>query len=282
MSALLDLTTSQFASAGTNPERVRHHLRDHPLLSVESVATLADRLPAHSVEHNVAKGIGAVVPGGAAPVLERSPGEVARGIEHNGCWMVLKNIEQDPQYSQLLNAALDEVAPLLPGGAAAMRSRHGFLFLSAPGSVTPAHVDPEHNFLLQVRGTKTMHVGRFATPDDEQRELERSFGNGHRNMSYVPADMTAYALDPGDGLYVPVGAPHWVANGPTVSVSLSITWRTAETLHAGRVHAFNDALRRAGRTPRRLGDRPAVDRVKALSMQAYFKGTDGVKRARSR
>ena len=47
-----------------------------------------------------------------------------------------------------------------------MTEREGFIFLSAPGSTTPAHTDPEHNFLLQVRGPKEMNVGAFPDPSD--------------------------------------------------------------------------------------------------------------------
>lgn len=279
---LLEIDRADFAKDGRSPQRVQHQLSDHPLLSVESVAQLADRLPAHRVEHNVAKGIGTVVPGGAAPVLREKPGDVARGIETNGCWMVLKNIETDPAYGELLNAALDEVAPHLPGGAADMLNRQGYLFLSAPDSVTPAHVDPEHNFLLQIRGTKTMHVGAFPDEDAEQRELERSFGAGHRNMDYVPDDMTPYLLNPGEGIFVPVGAPHWVQNGPTVSVSLSITWRSADAYRTELAHAFNDRLRRLGRTPRRPGQNPQVDQAKALAMRVHGKAHFQLTRLRSR
>jgi len=282
MPALLDIERTDFVSDGSTPQEVHHHLADHPLLSVEEVARLADRLTPDKVEHNVAKGIGNVVPGGAAPVLEQSPGDVARGIETNGCWMVLKNIERDPQYAKLLNDALDEVAPMLPGGADAMLLRQGFLFLSAPGSITPTHVDPEHNFLLQIRGRKTMNVGSFPDAQSEQLELERSYGHGHRNMEYVPENMTPYVLDPGDGVYVPVGAPHWVQNGDTVSVSLSITWRSEDALRVERVHALNDRLRRLGLTPKAPGANLKVDTAKAQAMRVFGKVQQVVEERRAR
>ena len=42
--------------------------------------------------------------------------------------------------------------------ARARAGLEGFIFVSSPGSVTPYHIDPERNFLLQVRGNKTMHM----------------------------------------------------------------------------------------------------------------------------
>jgi hypothetical protein len=282
MPELLDLQQTDFASDGSTPQEVRHHLTEHPLLSVEAVARLADRLPTNQVEHNVAQGIGNVTPGGATPVLEQSPGDVARGIETNGCWMVLKNIERDPDYAKLVDEALNEVALMLPGGPDAMLRRQGYLFLSAPGSITPTHIDPEHNFLLQIRGRKTMNIGTFADARSEQLELERSFGVGHRNMDYVPAAMTPFVMDPGDGVYVPVAAPHWVQNGDTVSVSLSITWRTEVALRAERVHAFNDRLRRRGLEPKAPGGNPKVDRAKAQVTRVLLKAEQASGELRAR
>ena len=37
---------------------------------------------------------------------------------------------------------------------------------------------------------------------------------------------TVFSLHPGEGLHFPVGAPHWVKNGPEVSVSFSATFRS--------------------------------------------------------
>jgi hypothetical protein len=270
MSRLLDIDTGEFARRyGGGPMAIRHSLGDHRLLTVEAVAELADDLPAGKVEHN-AGALPSVLPGGEAPRSELSPGEIARGIERNGQWMVLKNIELSPAYRQLLDETLDEVAPLVEGreGEGGMTRREGFIFLSAPGSVTPSHLDPEHNFLLQVRGTKDMHVGRFASPEHEQRELERYYHGGHRNIDRLPDTAETYHLSPGDGVYVPVHAPHWVANGPHASVSLSITWYTPAVEQAGRVHAFNGRLRRLRLAPRPPGRRPGADRGKALAQRS--------------
>lgn len=262
MKSLLELGPEPLTADA--PARIRHHLAGHELLTVDALADLADALPPGSVEHNSGR-IPALMPDGEAPRLDASPGEVAKGIETNGSWMVLKNIEQAQAYDELLRAPLDELAGHLPREAAEMFRREGFVFLSAPGSVTPAHVDPEHNFLLQVRGTKTMHLGRFGDARSEQLELERHYGGGHRNMPAMFEDPVAHELTPGDGLYVPVNAPHWVQNGADVSVSLSITWRTPATDRLQRLHAFNARARRAGLSPRRPGERPRTDLAKAFA-----------------
>ena len=233
---LLDIDLDRFAEAvGRTSVGVRHNLAGHDLLTVEALAVLADALPAASVEHNVAD-VPVVAASGEVEVIERRPGEIAREIASNGCWMVLKNVEQQPEYRALLDACLDEVAPLFGGREGGMEQREAFVFLSSPNAVTPSHVDPEHNFLLQVRGTKHMNVGRFADPAVEQRELERIYLGGHRNIEQEPDDYETFTLEPGDGVYVRPDAPHFVLNGPAPSVSLSITWRTPVTRRTARVH----------------------------------------------
>ena len=258
-----DRLTSNFAE---NPFEVRHRLTEHDLLTVESLAVLADALPAESIEQNRGD-VSAIVADGRAEAVDSTPGEIARGIETNGAWMVLKNIEQVPAYHSLLDELLDEVAPLVAGREGGMNLREGFAFLSAPNSTTPAHTDPEHNFLLQIRGTKHMNIGRFRDPAVEQKQVEKML-TVHRNMDRLPEDPTDYHLHPGQGVYVPPNAPHWVENGPDPSVSLSITFRTPVTERAHNVHGVNLRLRKLGINPRPPGQHLATDRVKVAALKA--------------
>jgi hypothetical protein len=234
---------------------------------VESIARLAERLPEDRVEHNIAN-LPKVIDPNAVQRSDEPVGEIARGIETNGCWMVLKNIESDPEYKRLLDDSLDEVAPYVrrDGG---MTEREGFIFLSAPGSMTPSHTDPEHNFLMQIRGTKEMNVGCFPDPETEQLVLEHALGgSGHRNVDWEPHDPVRFDLRPGDGVYVHPHAPHWVQNGQQVSVSLSVTFATLESEDRRRIHSMNARLRRLGLSPAPPGHRPRLDRRKAACSRA--------------
>ncbi len=261
MTKLLEIDSDGFDEHFANePFAVRHHLAGHDLLTVERVAQLADALPESSVEHNLGN-VDKIVPGGEAPRIDATPGEVARGIETNGCWMVLKNIEQDPAYKALLDQTLDEVAAWSDreGG---QTLREGYIFLTAPNSMTPAHVDPEHNFLLQIRGDKVMHTGDF--PDDEVKgaTLEAFHSGAHRNLDWEPVNHRPFPLDPGAGVYMPVAKPHWVTSGPEVSVSLSITFRTPATERAARLWRTNQRLRKLRIAPKAPGASHRSDRVK--------------------
>jgi len=125
MTAVLQIDPAGFqAHFARSPYAVRHTLADHPLLALERVARLADALPPEQVEHNLGQ-VPELLPGGEAPRLNASPGEVARGIHDNGCWMVLKYVETDPEYRRLLHETLDEVAPLVSDREGPMRRREG-------------------------------------------------------------------------------------------------------------------------------------------------------------
>jgi hypothetical protein len=244
-----------------------HGLADHPLLRLEALVALAGRLDPATVEYNRGD-----LPVGVDPAAAIGNGlsiaDTIRGIEDNGSWMVLKFVERDPAYRALLDSALDELLPIVTPRTGQMLKREGFVFVSSPNSVTPFHFDPEHNILMQIRGTKTMTV--FPADDDSivsGAEHERFHMGGHRNTPWkdaFAAKGTAHALTPGDAIYVPVKAPHWVKNGPEVAISLSVTWRSEWSFAEADARGMNHVLRRLGLRPRAPGRWPARNRAKAL------------------
>jgi hypothetical protein len=231
---------------------LHHNLPDHPLLAIEALAQLSESLPASEVEYNPGD-----VPIGIrpedVPSNGLSIGETIRTIDKNGSWAVLKNVENVAAYRNLLMDLLGELKPVVEPRTGAMLTPQGFIFISSPGSITPFHFDPEHNILLQLRGTKVMNVWpsgdeRFAS----RREHERYHTGGHRNL---PWDETyregaqQVPLGAGDAVLMPVMAPHFVANGDAPSISLSITWRSEWSYRESEAHAANAALRRMGLDP---------------------------------
>lgn len=269
MTSHLTVDAAAFAAAfGQTSIAVAHDLVGHDLFTLDGLAQLADRLPARSVEHNIGN-LPTVVGEDSEGVesLDLSPGEIVRTIEANRSWMVLKNVEQDPAYGALLGECLEQVRALSEPEGGMMR-QEGFVFISAPDSMTPSHVDPEHNFLLQLKGSKEMHVGRFDDPTVEALQLERVYLGGHRNLNQEPDSAHCYTLHPGDGVYVRPDAPHFVQNGPDPSVSFSITWRTPATARASRVHRTNGRMRRLRLSPAPPGRSEPRDRVKAVASSA--------------
>lgn len=260
--------------AAVYPERpslLSHQLTDHPLLSLEALAELATRIRPVDAEYNRGD-----VPIGLDPALTPANGlsvaETIRGIEHCGSWMVLKFVEQDPLYRALLAETLAEIAPLVAPATGAMLKQEAFVFISSPGSVTPFHFDPEHNILLQIRGAKTMTVYPAGDEAFAVGAAHEAFhAGGHRNLPWrddFAGAGEAFALAPGEAVYVPVKAPHWVQNGPEVSISFSVTWRSEWSYREEYARRMNALLRRAGLRPGAPGRYPHQNHVKSLGYRA--------------
>ncbi len=257
------------------PARLNHQLKDHPLLSIERLVALARALPPTLVEYNSGE-----LPIGQdpaeTPMNGLSPEETVRRIAENKSWIVLKNIEQDEEYAALLEQCLGEIIPAARAATGAMHKREGFIFVSSPGSVTPFHMDPEHNILMQVRGAKTFNIfppDASAIVSDEGHEAFHKPG-GHRNLPYkeeFSGLARAVELTPGDALYVPVKSPHWVKAGPEVSVSLSITWRSAASHREALLRRANGWLRSKGMSPPPAGAARLRDKAVVLAARAVMK-----------
>lgn len=265
------------AFAAAYPDRaapLRHGLAGHELLTLEALAGLAERMPAASVEYNLGK-LPLGVRAEDTPSNGLTLGETIRTIETNGSWAVLKNVERDADYGALLDRALAELAPLVERETGPMLHREAFIFLSSPGSVTPFHMDPEHNILLQIRGEKVMTV--FPAGDEElvpAVQSEAFHAGGHRNLDWRDGFRErgmAVTLLPGDAIHVPVKAPHFVENGPVVSVSLSVTWRSERSVAEGELHSLNALLRRRGLPVGRIGARPEAQGARRIAYRIMRK-----------
>lgn len=268
----LQIDTDAFrGSFDRRPFLIGHDLTNHPLFGISRLMRLCRSLPETSVEYNA----------GNIPICvdpKRTPGnglsaeETIRRIAECKSWLVLKYVEQEPEYRALLYRCLAEIArhfePVRPGICLAQ----GFIFIVSPGAVTPYHMDPEHNFLLQIRGGKRIHL--FDGHDRSilsEEELEQFYCGAHRNLAYpVDFERTGWTFDlsPGFGLHFPVTAPHYVRNGAEVSVSFSITFRTPDLKRRRLVHICNAFLRGRGFRPLPAGMHPRHDFLKYLTFGA--------------
>jgi hypothetical protein len=252
------------------PHRLRHSLNHHPLLEIAALAQLAEQLPLTSVEYN--RGDLPIGIDGKPGATGLSIGETIRKVAEANSWAVLKNIEQAPAYRALLFDLLGELKPEIEARTGPMLTPQGFVFISSPNAVTPYHFDPEHNILLQIAGSKVMTQfpagdARFA-PD----ELHESYHTGGpRELVWDDAFLIhgwEFALAPGQAVYVPVMAPHFVRNGPESSVSLSITWRSQWSYRESDARAFNHWLRARGHRPPAPGRWPQQNRLRANAFRA--------------
>jgi hypothetical protein len=255
---------------------VRHQLCDHPLFDMKRLLALAKYLPDKYVRIN----------NGFAPVHatpDQIPGrslsieESFERLAETDTRIMLKKIELEPDYRALVHACIDEIVALGHPSMQGIWYRVGYVFISAPNQTTPYHMDPEINFLLQIRGNKTF----FVLPGDDrsilsEEALEEFYSGRHHSLEFddawrekaVPFDMA-----PGSGVHIPVTHPHWVTTPNEVSISLALTVQTHETQRRGMIYAVNDRLRQWGVLPTPFGQSPLRDLVKYHG----FRFTSGVK-----
>ena len=255
------------------PHKLQHSLDRHALLTLDALAALAGRIPDASIEYNR----------GDLPIgIDGKPGATGLSIEDTirriaeaNSWAVLKNIEQDPQYRQLLLGLLGEIRPQIESKTGAMLRPQGFIFISSPNAVTPYHFDPEHNILLQITGSKVMTqfpAGDAAYAPDEVHETYHS--GGARELTWSDGLMrgaSEFPLHPGEAVFVPVMAPHFVRVGPESSISLSITWRSDWSFEEADARGFNRLMRNAGIEPRAPRRWPSGNKAKAYAYRVLRK-----------
>ena len=260
---LVDIDAAAFAAAFARRSiPVSHSLAEHPLFTVDAIAELADRLPAKSVRRvqgDLPLNSGYQwVDVGVGP-----PSESVRDVERSGVRVSLRDIQQDPEYAELIDECLDPVAELVAEREGGMSRRAGYLFISCPASTTPMHFDVEHSFLLQVKGVKHVSVAAFEdNPDMRHREHDRWMDGEESDFEAMQRQAVTTRIEPGLGVYLPSFVPHWVSTEAGVSISFSIPFHTPYAERGEAVATVNKQLRRIHLSPRPLGDSERVDSMK--------------------
>jgi hypothetical protein len=235
---------------------LRHHLADAPEFSLPRLVQLARDTQATRPD-DVYLDIGVDDVGKRWDEAARSAlpvDELIRRIEEEQAWIVLFRAEQDPAYARLLNGVLSEVMQLTGREIErTIKKKEVILFVTSPNRLTTYHIDRECNFLLQIQGSKEIHV--FDRDDREvlpEAEVERFWTVDHNAPRYRPEYQhraERIMLEPGIGLHIPINAPHWLQNGNNVSVSASFNFQFRDDVRAN-LYRGNYYLRRVGLKPR--------------------------------
>ena len=163
------------------------------------------------------------------------------------------------------------------------------MFISAPPSVTPFHIDRENNFWLQIMGRKTMNVW-----DHTDREVVRAadvdqfiVSGSLDNVRLKDGDLERsheFDVGPGNGVYFPCTSPHstrcgtdWVTPGDGISISIGVVFYTAHTRFLAHAHAWNMFLRSFGLSPDDVGKSGFIDRVKYLGGRGLVLGRNAIR-----
>jgi hypothetical protein len=249
-----------------HPFELRHRLGSHPLFELprlmQLVRTLADKPDEIYFD---AGDVGVDQRWDQVPLPHMTVVDALDRIEKSGAWIIVRHSERDPEYASLLRECIEEFEertgfPI----RREMLVMHAIIFISSPLRVTPYHIDRECNFILQIRGHKTISI--FDRNDREvlpEHELERYWAvdnNAAIYKSQYQDRARVYELGPGDGVHVPVNCPHWVKNGDGISVTLSVNFWFRDRSRSD-VYRANYFLRRLGFRPRPPGS-PLRDAIK--------------------
>jgi hypothetical protein len=275
-----DSSAHQLFAAGFNqkPFVFQHDLHAHPLLGMPALRALAAKMAKSESPRGYVK----------LPEFPRdlrwgssefqSAVKVAfENIETSKMRMKLSRIHSEPEYAEILAQCSQELSELTSVDLSRQFREHlATLFIASPNEITHFHVDSEANFLLQIYGTKTVYI--FDGNDRELlewRELEE-YWHGHGGIELreeFKSCARIFELRPGLGVHNPVNFPHWVQNGPTSSIALSLGFEPVKS--PVDVLQINHYLRKLGITPTPPGQSDHLDRAKS----AVVSGARSIKRA---
>jgi hypothetical protein len=260
-----------------------HHLSEQERFSLESIRALARRLPR---KYHFSGAI-ALAKGWSQPdAKQRTFEDTLDHLEESQGWIILKKLQADPEYANLVPQCLSEVEQLADQRLEPLiESSAMSLILTSPHQVTPYHIDADCNFLFQIQGCKTFYVfnglDRSVLPEQEEERFWSGDQNAAQYREENQAKAWTFALEPGNGVHVPVIYPHWVKNADNISISLSINFRFHGRLR-GNTLRMNHFLRGLGLQPRPFGQSRLVDSSKAMLIGVPRAGIHLIRRFRDR
>jgi hypothetical protein len=251
---------------------VSHRLSSHPLFQLPKLLELAERT-VKSRPEDLYFDMGKVQTGqrwDQIPEAGFSAVDAMQQLESSDAWFLFKHAQRDPEYKELFDRGLREIKDIAGRHLdASIRQQDILIFVTSPKRVTPYHIDRECNFLLQISGTKTLHV--FDRDDRDilpEEEIERFWAVDNNAPVYKPeyqGRAISYKMMPGSGVHIPVNFPHWVQNDDNISVSLSVNFQFLDSMRAN-LYRSNYYLRKLGLKPSRPGQRSTRDAAKSFAM----------------
>jgi hypothetical protein len=271
---LLEIDQKVFTSRfNREPFSLKHRLCGEPLLGIKNITELTRSLQIHPGELYADVNVMRVDQRwNESPRADVSPARLVEEIDESNAWIIIRHAELDPRYRALLERGIADIRKA--NGSCwqqPIRKENAIIFVTSPRRISTYHIDRECNFILQIQGDKRIFV--FDQNDRDvltEEELERFWAldnNAATYKSQYQDRCQTFHLRPGDGVHVPINAPHWVQNGDEVSITLSLNFQFSDMERANKYRA-NYYLRKIGISPAPPGKYPHRDRLKAYTMRA--------------
>jgi hypothetical protein len=270
------------------PYEFAHNLAGSSLFEIPRLIELAQKVATRSSPHLAAGDVyfnDGLIEAGEKPAFPQLPRTAAvdliRQIETRNAWIILKHIEREPGYDELLDKCILDVFEM--SGRELLRKIKWFeaiLFIASPNRVTEYHLDREVSWIFQIQGDKEIHVFDRADKDVvPEEELETYWTADNRAARYKPefeSRAMVYRMRPGSGVHIPMNSPHWLKNGNNISVTLNVNFQFHDHNWAN-IYKANYYLRRAGLKPEPPGTHPLQDRLKSMAFTALQRAKHTVK-----
>lgn len=264
-STYLDVDWNAFDPWRIQP--VRHHLADHALLQMPALCELGKRLESKGRVRTHSSEATAATAFNHAPSLHpnlRGAAKTLADVENAAAWLSLLNVQADAEYRPLVDSVLNPVRRNIELLDPGMCYRAGWIFVSSPAAVTPFHMDKEHNFILQIRGSKRIYVWDHDDTEVVSELARDQFHRSHSRDLILWRDefrerAQIFDLTAGTGAYMPSTSPHMVENGDEVSITMSFTYYTRATRRNSLLHRVHDHMRALGLAPPAVGRYPVLD-----------------------
>ncbi len=258
------------------PRKFGHKLTSHPAVSLENISRLILAHPKNKVVYS--KGL--LKNGDDFENAQHEHGngmsieQTIETIRVSNSYIYVVSPELDPSFSDLHRELVADVETVMKqqglGSAAIDTSLH--LFIASPNAFTPFHIDRYSTILMQARGSKEVCI--FPSWDERvvsSPDREQYLAYSKTKLPWAPemdAHATRFDFSPGESVHIPFVAGHYVRNGSEdVSISLSITFNTNQSMAWRRTIAFNRVARphleKLGASPALVGASPWRDAAKA-------------------
>jgi hypothetical protein len=262
---------------------LRHHLADEPLLSMESLRKLANRMYARKeVRFKPPEPTDLFISND-----QHSDGwsidEVFDRLEQPGSWMAIYHLTSDPEYADLCRSLLAEIDRHIGSIDPGLHGADLAIFLSSGPTETPYHIDQHPVFFFQLKGRKLMNLWDSRDPEVVPPQLAEEFLCERREGLFryqeaFQSKVMEFELAPGDGLYWPATTPHyvrtqsyWAKPGDGVSLSFNISYYTKATRRRFCISTLNRILKqRTSIRPIPFGVSPLRDSLKYPFGRAYL------------
>ena len=225
-----------------------HTLSEHPLLQWDEIRKLVKRLPRRVIFYSAGVKPESAIIGDGDTYPGQHPLEHAiDNMQNANAYMFVIGLENDVEFRSIYLDLKVELDDFCRRNGHRLTESKLALFVSSPGAIAPHHLDHQHGFIAQIKGSKTVyqwpaHNFEMTTPEEHEiffarvtRELALKDRCEHLRK--------AYEITPGVGAYIPFAAPHSVINGDEVSVSLSLIFNTRDTQKIDDIHRANYFLR---------------------------------------